>query len=169
MMVVDFTGVERLSAYTCFEVQVLGGGTSCSAHQGNRLSCMHPCPLLYQVAYVVAIGSLEAVSMANHHEIAVGIIGPAQYHFPRECCTYRISSLGLDICASMPSASSKWTYHLTIRQGVAPLLIGIVGKVDRELVGVQKGVLRGFNPHYLPFVDVNISVVLSLWLLSQTS
>lgn len=141
VMIIYLTGVERLATYPRFEVQMLGGGSPRSPHQCNGLSCMHPFALLYQIAYVVAIGSLQSIGMAHDHKVSVSIVRTTQYHLPRKGSTYGVTCLGFDVGASVPSASSKGAYHLAARQGIAPFLPGIVGQVDRELVGVRKGIL----------------------------
>ena len=98
-------GVEVLAVDACFEVQVLGSGSSCASCQSDSLPGLYRVAALHQVFGVVAVDGLQAGGMAYHNDITVGAVGFRHAYHTGEGTADGVVGLRLDVDTCMPSAA----------------------------------------------------------------
>lgn len=111
-------GVEVLAVDACFEVQVLGSGSSCASCQSDGLPGLYRVAALHQIFGVVAVDGLQAGGMANHNDIAVGTVGLRHAYHTGEGTSDGVVGPRLDVDTCMLSAApSIGRDNLTAGQG----------------------------------------------------
>ena len=160
-MVEDALRVEGLSPDARLEMQMVGRCSACTPLQPYGVAGMKPLPHSDKVAGMVTVECLQAVGMTQDDAIAIAVMGAREDDLARESSTGGIAHMGLDVGSAMIASSTVRAEELRSRKRIAPLFLGIVGKIDGELVAMGKGVLRSLHLHYLPLVDV-WSLVLSI-------
>ena len=160
-MVEDALRVEGLSPDARLEMQMVGRCSACTPFQPYGVAGMKPLPHSDKVAGMVTVECLQAVGMTQDDAITIAVMGARQDDFARKSCTCGIAGKGLDVGPSMMASTTIRTEELSSGKRIAPLFLGIVGKIDGELVAMGKGVFRSLHLHHLPLVDV-WSLVLSI-------
>ena len=160
-MVEDAVRIERFASYARLEMQMVGRSSACSPLQADGVACLKPLPYPDKVARMMAVERLQAVGMTQDDTIAIAVMGAREDDLARESSTGGIAHMGLDVGSAMMASSTVRAEELRSRKRIAPLFLGIVGKIDGELVAMSKRILRCLHLHHLPLVDV-WSLVLSI-------
>ncbi len=162
VVVEDDGAVEGTALDARLEVEVLGGGTAGAPFECQWVASLEPLPYADEELGVVAVERLEAVGMPHHDAVAVAVVGGAEDDLAGEGGTNGVVGVCLHVGACMVARTAEGADEVGTGERIAPLLDGVVGEVDGELVGLFEGVAGGLHLHHLPFVDVGLVFVLCL-------
>ena len=99
-------GIDGLSVDARLEMQVRRRGTSRLSGQCNDLSSLHLFTGLHQILAVVAVVGLQAVVVANAHQISIARIGTGEDDLAVEGCPYLVVGLGLQVYTCVASSTA---------------------------------------------------------------
>ena len=126
-------GVEVLAVDACFEVQVLGSGSSCASCQSDGLPSLYRVAALHQVFGVVAVDGLQAGGMAYHNDIAVGTVGFRHAYHTGEGTADGVVGPRLDVDTCMPPVTpSVGRDNFAAGQGEAIVLLPQAVEVQQD-------------------------------------
>ena len=78
----------------------------------------------------MAVKGLKAVGMLDGDAVAIAVVGTREGDNSVESGQDFVVGTGLDVYTGMLAFATVWTYHMTARQRIGPMLTGYLLQID---------------------------------------